>query len=217
MTHPTMIDLSLVLVTDDRLMGADKFTRIIGSAISGGVTCVQLRHKTAPDLEFLELGIVVRDMCSKAGIALIINDRVDIAQLVGADGVHLGRGDIPAVSARRLLPANSIVGISLEAGQTELPIAGSFDYIGVSPLFVTETKPELENGWGLEGLRALRVSHHEPLVAIGGISVDNASGVMEAGADGLAVVSAICRARDPERAASTLREIVEKHRKPRNN
>jgi thiamine-phosphate pyrophosphorylase len=142
-------------------------------------------------------------------VPLVINDRIDIALACEAEGVHLGQSDMPVYDARRLLPAKVFIGWSVEtahevAQSAHLPV----DYLGVSPVFATPTKTDTKTPWGLEGLRQVRAATGLPLVAIGGIHTDNAQDVMRAGANGLAVVSALCSAVDPAQAARDFMRLI---------
>lgn len=207
MNHP---DYSLYLVTD-RSLARDRATaEVVREAVAGGVTCVQLREKACGTREFLEEARQVRAVLRGTGVPLIINDRVDIALAVGADGVHLGQQDMPIADARRLGPVPWIIGVSAEsvADAIRAEREGA-DYIGVSPVFATPTKTDTAAPLGLEGLRHIRAAVRTPLVAIGGINLANAQAVRQAGADGLAVVSAIVAADSPREAAAGLRRKTE--------
>jgi thiamine-phosphate pyrophosphorylase len=203
------VDYSLYLVTDRRLAKGRTTLDIVRAAVQGGVTCVQLREKTCSTREFIAEALAIRDFLNARGIALIINDRVDIAQAVGADGVHLGQSDIPLDIARSLVGASMLVGISVEsldeAVQAE---AGGADYLGISPIYPTPTKTDTAPPLGLQGLRAIRRAVNLPLVGIGGLNQQNAAPVIQHGADGIAVVSAIVAATDPEQAARQLRQEI---------
>lgn len=199
---------SVYLVTDRALAGQRSLSDLVRAAIAGGVSVVQLREKHCTSREFFELAQEVRAITREAGIPLIINDRVDIASAVGADGVHLGQEDLPVAAARKVLGPHAVIGLSVERMEdVEEAEALDVDYYGVSPVFLTPTKAELTRAWGLEGLRAVRDRTRRPLIAIGGISASNAGDVIEAGADGVAVVSAICAAPDPQAAT---REILDR-------
>ncbi|HWB99750.1 MAG TPA: thiamine phosphate synthase [Bryobacteraceae bacterium] len=203
-------DWNLYLVTDRLLAGGRPIEDVIAAAVRGGVSVVQLREKQAGTRQFVELGRKCLALLRALGIPLIINDRVDVALAVGADGVHIGQEDMEYAMARQLLGPEAIIGLSVETpGQAEEPEARAVDYLGVGPIFSTPTKPDAAAAWGLERLRELRARSGQVLVAIGGIGTANAAQVIEAGADGLAVVSAICAAPDPEQAARELcREIA---------
>ncbi|MCX6566393.1 MAG: thiamine phosphate synthase [Candidatus Aminicenantes bacterium] len=202
-----------MLVTDRILSAGRSVEKIVEAAVSGGVTIVQLREKEAKTREFIALGRRVAEILRPRRIPLIINDRVDVALAVLADGVHLGAADMAVADARSILGPKAIIGLSVE--NEEQAVAADIldvDYLGVSPVFTTSTKTDTGAAWGIEGLWRLRPLVRKPLVAIGGINPGNAARVLEAGADGLAVVSAICSAPDPEAAAGELRAILDNKR-----
>ncbi|NIP43678.1 MAG: thiamine phosphate synthase [candidate division Zixibacteria bacterium] len=207
-------DYSLYLVTDRGLSRGRTSMEIIEAAVKGGVTVVQLREKHANTREFLHEALKVRNFCREKNILFIINDRLDIAQSVDADGVHLGQDDLPIEYARRFLGPDKIIGTSAfnETEAMEAEKAGA-DYLGISPIFTTPTKPELETGIGIDGLRKIRKSAKIPMVGIGGLGSTNAYDVIMAGADGIAVVSAIVSAADPEKAAAEIKSEIERARK----
>lgn len=202
--------LRLYLVTDQFCAGGRTLADVVAAAVQGGVTCVQLREKQLNTRDFLAQALALKDLLAPHGIPLVINDRIDVALACGAQGVHLGQSDMPVLQARRLLPPEVFIGWSVEtleevARSAELPV----DYLGVSPIFATPTKTDTLPPWGLEGLRQVRRATTVPLVAIGGIHVGNAREVLLAGADGLAVVSALCAAQDPGVAALRLRQLID--------
>ena len=204
-----MFDYSLYLVTDRRLSLGRSTVEVVAAAVSGGVTCVQLREKHCSTREFLEEARRVRELLAGTGVPLIINDRLDVALAVGADGVHLGQNDLPVADARRLVGERLVIGISAESVADAIRAeAEGADYIGVSPVFTTPTKMDTAPPLGLEGLREIRRAVSLPLVAIGSIRHDNAAEVLRAGADGLAVVSAIVSAPCPRTAAAALRQQI---------
>lgn len=199
-------DYSLYLVTDRALACGRSLVEVVSEAIAGGVTCVQLREKNCSTRQFVEEGLALQKILIPKDIPLIINDRVDIAMVVGASGVHLGQDDMEIADARRILGPDSIIGISVESisDAREAAAAGA-DYLGVSPVFATPTKTDTAPPLGLEGLKAIRLEVDLPLVAIGGIKSDNCASVIAAGADGLAVVSALVSAPSPRKAAMDFR------------
>lgn len=206
--------LELYLVTDRSLSLGRPLLDIISAAVQGGVTMVQLREKTCDTREFIELGRAVHDLLRPIGIPLIINDRADIAQVIGAEGLHIGQHDMSYSDARRLLGPEVIIGLSIEnemQGRECLSFTG-LDYIGASPIFSTPTKTDTAAALGLDGLARLRriVGVDMPVVAIGGIKQTNIQEVIRAGADGVAVVSAICSAPSPSQAARELLTEVER-------
>jgi thiamine-phosphate pyrophosphorylase len=202
--------LRTYLVTDRELCGERGVAAVVAAAVRGGVSCVQLREKAAPTRDMVMLGLSLKAVLQAHGVPLVINDRIDVALACSADGVHLGQTDMPAPMARRLLPDHMFIGWSVETlDQVTQAMAwpsGTVDYLGVSPVFDTATKTDLGQAWGLAGLRAVRQATHLPLVAIGGINPTNASAVCAAGADGVAIVSAICAASDPAAAAKSISE-----------
>ncbi len=211
------IDYALYLVTDRALSRGRATAEIVRAAVTGGVTCVQLREKHCGTREFLEEARALRVVSRALGIPLIVNDRVDVALAVGADGVHLGQQDMPLADARRLGPPGWIIGVSAESPADAIRAEQEgADYVGVSPVFATPTKADAAPPLGLEGLRNIRAAVKIPLVAIGGIHAGNARAAIRAGADGLAVVSAIVSADSPRAAAAILRREIdaEKRGKP---
>lgn len=208
MTRPGF-DPSVYLVTDRDLCGERSLADVVGLAVRGGASLVQLREKRADTRAFVELGRALAVLLAPFRVPLLINDRLDVALAVGAAGAHLGQSDMPVALARELLGPSAIIGLSLEQPeQLAEAEALDVDYYGVSPIYPTPTKTDTGPGWGLSGLRALRAATGRPLVAIGGIGAQNAAEVVRAGADGVAVVSAICAAQDPEAASRELRETV---------
>ena len=208
--------LRLYLVTDQGSIGAGPgrrtLTDVVAAAVQGGVSCVQLREKQLNTQDFLTQAMALKALLSPLHIALVINDRIDIALACGAHGVHLGQSDMPVAEARRLLPPEVFIGWSVETLDDVRRSAGlPVDYLGVSPIFATPTKTDTSTPWGLEGLQSVRRATALPLVAIGGIHAGNARDVLRAGADGLAVVSAVCAAPDPRAAAQTLRDLCDQN------
>jgi thiamine-phosphate pyrophosphorylase len=208
----TPYDFSLCLVTDPILAGSRTVADIVGHGITGGVTLVQLRDKSADGPYLLRQAIHLKAMTDSRGVPLIINDRLEVALSCGAAGVHLGQGDIACSLARRMAP-DVIIGISVSSVEEALAaVRDGADYLGISPVFGTPTKPDAPPAVGLDGLRRIREAVRLPLVAIGGINASNAAEVIRAGADGLAVVSAIMAAADPCAAARILREEIDRAR-----
>lgn len=204
--------LRLYLVTDRASAGKRTLADVVAAAVRGGVTCVQLREKQLNTRDFLAQAWALKALLDPHAIPLVINDRIDVALACGAHGVHLGQSDIPVAEARRLLPPRMFIGWSVETMEdvqrsTALPL----DYLGVSPIFATPTKTDTPTPWGLDGLQRVRSATLLPLVAIGGIHAGNARDVLSAGADGLAVVSALCAAPNPRAAAAGLRRLIDQH------
>lgn len=202
--------LELYLVTDRLLSHGRDLEWIVAEAVEGGVTMVQLREKDCPTGEFLSLAVCLKKLLSRAGIPLIINDRVDIALASGADGVHIGRSDMPYGAARTLLGPDRIIGLSVEnLDDVAAANALGVDYIGVSPVFPTSTKTDTAAPFGLDALQKACVLSVHPVVAIGGVNETNAAAVRDAGVDGIAVVSAIVSAPSPREASCRLRKIMD--------
>lgn len=202
--------LRLYLVTDQSLTRGRLLADVVAAAVQGGVSCVQLREKHLATREFLAQAQMLKQLLAPHHVPLVINDRIDIALACGAEGVHLGQSDLPLEKARKLLPSNVFIGWSVESMDDVVRSAGlPVDYLGVSPIFATPTKTDTKNIWGLEGLAVVRSATRLPLVAIGGIHAGNAREVLRAGANSLAVVSALCGADDPQAAAAGLRALCE--------
>lgn len=203
------IDYSLYLVTDRGLSRGRTTLDIVKAAVRGGVTCVQLREKECSTLEFVQQALTIKAFLSSPGIPLIINDRLDVAQAVKADGVHLGQTDMPLDMAKTIVGDTMIIGISAESLEDAVEAEkGGADYLGVSPIYTTPTKTDTAPPLGLEGLRQIRQTVNIPLVGIGGLNSDNSADAIRSGADGVAVVSAIVAADDPETAAGKLKQII---------
>lgn len=200
-------DKKLYLVTDrSKFESIDDFLDAIASALKGGVQIVQLREKTATAKEFTELGKKIKELCSLYDALFIINDRVDIAHIVGADGVHLGQDDIDIDSARHLLGNDAIVGISTHCPEQAIKaVESGADYIGVGPVFTTPTKPG-RLAVGLEYVKWASKNIDIPWFAIGGIDLSNIDQVTDSGAKRIAVVRAIINADSPEKATKSFLE-----------
>jgi thiamine-phosphate pyrophosphorylase len=207
-------DLSLYLVTDPAMTARRGLAETVAAAVAGGVTLVQLRDKTGPVRAVVEAGRALRALLAPLGVPLIVNDRIEVAQAIGADGVHVGPGDPAPGAARALLGPDAIIGFSINAAAR----LGEFDpaavdYVGLGPLFPTGTKADAAPALGEAAFAALRRRLPCPVVAIGGIDATNAARAIAAGADGVAVVSSICAAADPRAAAHALRASIEAARR----
>ncbi|MDQ3692017.1 MAG: thiamine phosphate synthase [Chloroflexota bacterium] len=179
------------------------------AAIAGGVTMVQVRAKHLDRDAFRALAAPLREACQVRGVPFIVNDRLDLALEIGADGVHLGEHDTPVDEARRLSGPNLIIGASpRDESQAELARLLGADYVGLGPVYVTGSKDDAGTPIGLAGLAARIHAAKLPAVGIGGITVERATEVVLAGADGVAVISAIQRAPDPAVAAAALAAAV---------
>ncbi|WP_045370981.1 thiamine phosphate synthase [Vibrio campbellii] len=194
----------LYLVTDDQ-QDLATLKRVVRKAVEGGVTMVQVREKHGDVRAFIERAQAVKDILKDTDVPLIINDRVDVALAVDADGVHLGQSDMPATVARELIGPYKILGLSIENEQ-QLAEADSLpiDYIGLSAIFATPTKTNTKKHWGIDGLKMALETTSLPIVAIGGINESNIPQLSATGVHGLALVSAICHAEDPKAASEYL-------------
>jgi thiamine-phosphate pyrophosphorylase len=195
----------LYLVTDRALCGGRPLTDVVRQAAEGGASAVQLREKDFSTRDFVEEAKAIKKILLPFGVPLIINDRIDVALAVEADGVHVGQSDMPYAVARKLMGQKAIIGVSVETwDDVENAQELDCDYIGVSPVFETPTKTDTKGAWGLDGLKKIRDYSRHKLVAIGGINESNAARVVAAGAHSIAVVSAICCADNPCEATCRL-------------
>jgi thiamine-phosphate pyrophosphorylase len=203
------VDLSLYLITDTRLCAHKGVLETVREAVDAGVTLVQLRDPDASDADFVALGRALAAALTGTGVPLIVNDRVHLVAAIGADGAHIGQGDISVADARRILPSNAFLGLSVQHPKHLVAArSGQFadiDYLGIGPVWAQTTKPDAVAPIGLDGLRALVQSSPWPCVAIGGIDADKAQTVRASGAAGVAVVSAICGQPDIGAATRALR------------
>lgn len=202
--------LKLYLVTDRDLSLGRSLEEIVKQSVEGGVTMVQLREKETSTGEFVTLARKLMSVLKPLNVPLIINDRVDVALAVDADGVHIGQSDMAYEDARRLLGKNKIIGLSVENFEDiEKANKLDVDYIGISPVFGTPTKTDTAQPFGIKGLKqAVRMSVH-PTVGIGGMNLETVKDVMQTGCNGIAVVSAICSAENPTEAALNLKCIID--------
>ncbi|MEZ8880225.1 thiamine phosphate synthase [Vibrio lentus] len=198
----------LYLVTDDQ-QDLETLKFVVEQAVAGGVTMVQVREKHGDVRAFIERAQAVKSILASSGVPLIINDRVDVALAVDADGLHLGQSDMPAELARQLIGPDKILGLSIETEQ-QLQEADSLpvDYIGLSALFATSTKTNLKKYWGYDGIKMALETTKLPIVGIGGINESNIPQLVESGIHGLALVSAICHAEDPKQATRDLLSLM---------
>lgn len=210
---PRPFDLTLYLVTDPRLVAERGLLATVDAAVKGGVTLVQLRDPDAHGRALVEQARALKALLAPLRIPLIVNDRVDVAVAADADGVHLGQDDMSPADARALLGPERIFGLSVgnpaefAASSSGIDI-GAVDYLGVGPVKATGTKKDAGAAIGAAGVAAVRALTRLPIVGIGGIDGALAGEVIRAGADGVAVVSAICAAPDPEHAARALLSAV---------
>jgi thiamine-phosphate pyrophosphorylase len=203
------VDNSLYLVTDRDLSLGRSNLEVIQAGVRGGVTLVQLREKEATTKEFYQEGLKIRAYLKARDIPLIINDRIDMALALDAEGVHLGQEDMPIDAARKILGPQKIIGASaFTPEEAKIAEALGADYLGLSPIFVTETKPELTQHLGIKGIPLLKEAVKIPVVGIGSMSESNAYEAVKAGLDGVAVVSAICSREDPRAAAAAIKAEI---------
>ncbi|NOR15074.1 MAG: thiamine phosphate synthase [Candidatus Aminicenantes bacterium] len=201
------IDWKLCMVADVEAAGGRFLPELVDEAVRAGVTMVQLRAKTLDSGDFLILAQKLVEILKPRQIPFIINDRLDIAQACDADGVHLGQRDIPLDLARRILGRKKLIGYSVSTVHEAQSAAGA-DYLGVGPVYFSESKQDLPKLLGTEGLKAIRKSVKNPILAIGGIDLGNISEVMAIGIDGVAVISAILSAPDITQAVHRLRNAI---------
>lgn len=208
------MDYSLYLVTDAGLSRGRSHLEVVSAAIRGGVTVVQYREKGAATRRMIAEALELRQLCRSRRVPFIVNDRIDVALAVDADGVHVGQDDMPAALARRLIGSTKILGVSVEnAAQARAAAADGADYVGASPIFATPTKTDAPPPMGLPGLEAITRVCPLPVVAIGGLNASNAARMIGAGAAGVAVVSALVSAEDIEGAARELRQKINEGRR----
>jgi len=202
------MDPSLYVVLDRAASGGRDLVEILDDALAGGARLIQLREKEWPSGRVLPLAERLRARCRAAGATFIVNDRVDLAVAVGADGVHVGQDDLPARAARPLLRPGMILGVSTHSvEQARAAQADGADYVAVGSMFPTRSKAEFELV-GPDLLRKLRGEIRVPLIGIGGITHANVGEVIAAGADGVAVISAVCAAEDPREAAERFVALI---------
>lgn len=199
------LDLSLYLVTQRGKLALDDFYSIIDQAVKGGVTAVQLREKDIEQKEFIEIGRTLMSQLKPKGIPLIINDDIEVALEVEADGIHLGQSDSSVQEARRILGKKAIIGLSVETLDQGLAAQSlDIDYIAASPVFSTPSKLDTGKPWGIEGLKKLCTISKLPVIAIGQVQMSNVEDILLAGPSGVAVISAIFNALSPYSAAQDL-------------
>lgn len=188
---------------------------VAAAACAGGATLVQLRNKRADTRDLLEQARALKALLDPLGVGLIVNDRADVALAAGAAGVHVGQEDLPPGEARRILGPEALVGLTVKTlDQVRQAQTLDVDYLGAGPVYPSSTKPDAGDIWGLQTLRVACRASRLPVVAIGGITLANARDVYACGVAGIAVVSAIAGAEDPEGAARGLRELADRQGLP---
>lgn len=193
------VDYSLYLVTDRGILGGRDIFDAVESAVKGGVTLVQLREKNISSLDFYNIAVRLKKLTGQYGVPLIINDRLDIALAVDADGLHIGQEDLPVSAARKLLGKGKILGYSVSA--VEEAVYGErngADYLGAGPVYPTGSKLDAVSPIGIETLKRIKESVSIPVVGIGGIGFSNISEIKSSGIDGVSVISAILGSSDIE-------------------
>ena len=199
----------LYVITDEGVSHGLGHVEIARKVAEGGADVIQLRDKARTSKDMLSIALQIREITRSSGIRFIMNDRLDLARAAGADGVHLGQEDLPIPFARRVAPKGFIIGTSVRTVE-EAMIAESegADYIALSPIFDTPTKSDAGPGKGLEVLKEIKSAVSIPVIAIGGIGKDNVRQVMDAGADGVAVISAVVGQKDIVKATAEMRSLV---------
>ena len=200
------------LIADTQLCHADKLIEIVALAVREGVNVVQLRGKDCTTRSLLEIGFRLKKVLDQYDIPLIINDRVDIAIALEADGVHLGQTDMPCAIARKILGSKKIIGLTINSlAQVQMAECLDVDYLGIGAIFPTQTKTDVGDLWNLVDLKKARQLSRHILVAIGGINASNAREILKLGFNGIAVASAILMARDPQANTVELVNIVQNY------
>jgi thiamine-phosphate pyrophosphorylase len=201
--------LALHVLTDrEWSRGRDTLT-VASAALDGGATVIQLRDKKATTRTLVEEGLALRALTRERGALLIINDRIDVALAIEADGAHVGQDDMPVALARKLLGPDRLLGISAgNLQEAHVAVASGADYLGVGPIYTTNTKADAGEPIGLSLLTELASRYSTPLIAIGGIKTDNTAAALQAGATGIAVITAVVNAQDIVAATCQLRESM---------
>lgn len=208
-----IFDLSVYLVLDPDLCRKIGMAETARLAVEGGATIVQLRDKHADTTQMIETGRALKAVLSGTGVPLIVNDDVDAAIAIGAEGVHVGQSDMVAAAARQRIGRDMILGLSVETEELARRVEPSVvDYVGIGPVFATATKPDHKQPIGFDGLARIVAAAPVPAVAIGGVKAEHAGPALAAGAKGIAVVSAICGQPDPSAAARRIAAEIEKAR-----
>lgn len=208
------IDLSLMYVTDHRIVNDKLFLKILEETIKGGATVIQLREKKLDTLPFIDRALKVKKICHKYKIPFIINDRLDIVLAVNADGIHIGQKDIPYSIARKILGKNKIIGLSVSTlDQLDISNQLDIDYIGLSPIFPTKTKSKnLNSPLGINGLINFKKKSNKKVVSIGGIDENNIRDIIINGSDGAALISAISKSLNPLVTVQKIKNLINKYK-----
>jgi thiamine-phosphate pyrophosphorylase len=198
--------LRLVAITDDAEDRRATLVDRVAAAVRGGATSVQIRLKTAPPREVVE---ITRAVIGRVSVPVIVNDRADIALAAGAAGVHVGEADLPVTTIRRFVPADFIIGASL-GSDAELANAKDADYVGIGPVFGSDSKSDAGTAIGVNGFERLKALVDHPAIAVGGITADRAMQIIVHGATGVAVINAIFSSEDPEQATREIASAIGK-------
>ena len=208
--------LTLYLITDPHLCANIGLVRTVEAAIKGGVTMVQLRDKLASTEDRVALACRLKPICASHGVALVINDDVQAAQISDVDGVHIGQGDMDVALARQTVGADKIVGLSIETESAATQVSIDLvDYVGISPVYATPTKQDHRPPIGLQGLSKICAASPVSSVAVGGLKLADCHSVMATGVNGMAVVSAICGQDDPYFASLALAKSLARYERQR--
>jgi thiamine-phosphate pyrophosphorylase len=203
------MNYDLYIITDEQAGLHRTHAEIAMQAIAGGADAIQLRDKTCSSRELVRIGRVIRGITRRSATLFIVNDRLDVALACGADGVHLGQEDMRTDVARQIAPSGFIIGVSVRnTGEAIMAEEEGADYVALSPIFSTGSKPDAGPGHGLDMLREIRRNVSVPVIAIGGIHRGNVNEVIAAGADGIAVLSAVVGAPDIAAAARDLKDRI---------
>lgn len=204
------MNYDLYIITDQRISHGKSHLEVAEAALAGGATVIQFRDKEMEDSEAIEVCRKIYELTKKKGIPFIVNDRVEVARIVQADGVHLGQEDQSLDFARKILNQNQIIGISVETAEQAIEAEKEgADYLGVGPIYPTATKLDAGRALGVTRLKEIKEAVNIPVIAIGGIDEDNLEEVLRAGADGIAVISAVVGAPDITQACRKLKSKIE--------
>ena len=204
------MNYELYIITDQRISHGKSHLEVAAAAISGGATVIQFRDKEIRNSEAIEVCHKIHKLTREKGIPFIVNDRVEVARAVDAEGVHLGQEDMSFSSARKILGKEKIIGVSVETvGQALKAAKGGADYLGVGPIYPTATKVDAGEALGVARLREIKKAVNLPVVAIGGINEENLEEVLKVGADGVAIISAVVGAPDITQACRKLKNKIE--------
>lgn len=204
------MNCDLYIITDQRISHGKSHLEVAEAALAGGATVIQFRDKEMEDSEAIEVCRKIYELTKKKGIPFIVNDRVEVARIVQADGVHLGQEDQSLDFARKILNQNQIIGISVETAEQAIEAEKEgADYLGVGPIYPTATKLDAGRALGVTRLKEIKEAVNIPVIAIGGIDEDNLEEVLRAGADGIAVISAVVGAPDITQACRKLKSKIE--------